>query len=64
MGPREALDIIAALIKAGLDSDDIGEVHALLRDMQRTAHTAISQRGLRRGRLLSLSNRSLNVARR
>jgi len=64
MGPREALDIISGLIKAGLASSDLGEIHALLRDMQRTAQTATSQRGLRRGRLLTLSNRSLNVARR
>jgi hypothetical protein len=64
MGPREALDIISALIKAGLASNDLSEVHALLRDMQRTAQTAISQRGLRRRRLLTLTNRSLNIARR
>jgi hypothetical protein len=64
MGPREALDIISALIKAGLASNDIGEVHALLRDMQQTAQTAISQRGLRRRQLLSIANRTLNVAQR
>jgi hypothetical protein len=60
MGPREALDRISAMIKAGLASDDIGEIHALLQDMQLIAQKAISQRGLRRGRVLSLTNRSLN----
>src|SRR3954469_7424046 len=60
MGPREALDRISSMIKAGLACDDIGEVHALLRDMQQTAQRAISQRGLRSGRVLSLTNRSLD----
>jgi hypothetical protein len=60
MGPREALDHIAAKIKAALACDDVGEIHALLRDMQLTAQKAIGKRGLRRGRLLSLTNRSLN----
>src|SRR5829696_7276827 len=60
MGPREALDCISTMVKAGLACDDIGEVHALLRDMQLTAQRAISQRGLRSRRVLSLTNRSLN----
>lgn len=60
MGPREALDHITADIKAALASDDVGAIHALLRDMQQTAQKAIGNRGLRRGRLLSLTNRSLN----
>jgi hypothetical protein len=60
MGPREALDRISTMIKAGLASGDIGEIQALLQDMQLIAQKAISQRGLRRGRVLSLTNRSLN----
>jgi hypothetical protein len=47
-------------IKAALACDDVSEIHALLRDMQLTAQKAIGKRGLRRGRLLSLTNRSLN----
>lgn len=60
MGPREALDHIAAKIKDALRCDDVGEIHGLLRDMQATAQKAIGNRGLRRGKLLSLTNRSLN----
>src|SRR5215212_7201584 len=45
---------------SALACNDIAEVHALLRDMQLTAQKAISQRGLRSGRVLSLTNRSLN----
>jgi hypothetical protein len=60
MGPREALERIAALINAALASNDLEAVHALLQDMQAMAHRAINQRELRRGRLLNLTNRSLN----
>jgi len=60
MGPREALDRISTMIKAGLACDDIGQIHALLGDMKLTVEQAISPRGLRRGRLLSLTNRSLS----
>jgi hypothetical protein len=48
------------MIKAGLACNDIAEIHALLHDMQLTAQKAIGQRGLRRARVLSLTNRSLN----
>jgi len=48
------------MIKAGLACDDVGQIHALLGDMKLTAEQAISQRGLRRGRMLSLTNRSLS----
>jgi hypothetical protein len=61
MGPREALDQICTMIKAGLACDDVDRIHALLRDMKLTAEQAISQRGLRRGRVLALTNRSLNT---
>jgi hypothetical protein len=61
MGPREALDRISTMINTGLACDDVGRIHALLRDMKLTAEQAISQRGLRRGRVLSLTNRSLST---
>jgi hypothetical protein len=61
MGPREALARISTMINAGLACDDVGRIHALLRDMKLTAEQAISRRGLRRGRVRSLTNRSLNT---
>ena len=60
MGPREALDHIAADIKSALACGELGEIHALLHHMQQTAQKAIGDRGLRRGKLLGLTNRSLN----
>jgi len=57
MGPREALERIAAMINAALASNDLEAVHALLQDMQAMTRRAINERGLRRGRLLNLTNR-------
>ena len=53
IGPREALEQIAAMIKVGMAADDLATVHDLLRDMQSVARRAIGTGTLRHARLLT-----------
>jgi hypothetical protein len=52
MGPREALERIAASIKVGLATEDMIAAHHLFREIQSIAENAISEGTLRRARLL------------
>jgi len=51
MGPREALDRIAELIKLGLAVDDNAALHRLLEDMKSIADTARGDNKPSRARL-------------
>jgi hypothetical protein len=58
MGPREALAQIMAMVKLGQSTNDVAEVHAVLREMEAVIHLAMSRRNVKRARtLLSLRHR-------
>jgi len=52
MGPREALAQIMATIKLAKATDDLAEIHRLLREMEVVIQGAIGRGTLRQGRTL------------
>jgi len=55
MGPGEALEQISATIGVALASNDLQDVHALLREMRAVASGAIGSGTLRHARLLRVA---------
>lgn len=58
MGPREALEQMTAMINEASASNDLAEVHLLLRQMQSIASKAIGTGTLRRAKLLRIAQAS------
>jgi hypothetical protein len=58
MGPREALERVSTLIRAGLASHEVEQIHALLQQMQMTAEKGLGEREVRWARVFTLSSRT------